>query len=81
MPIPFVAQLVIGVALSYVGYLLQPKPKQPKPPSTSDIENPTAEAGRPKPVVFGSLTVQSPNNIGWWDKEARKRAAKSGGKK
>ncbi len=81
MPIPFLVQLAIGVAINYVGYLLMPKPKQEKPPSTEDLENPTAEAGRPIPVVFGSLTVQSPNDIGFWDKESHTRPMKSGGKK
>jgi len=81
MPAPFLTQLAIGIALSFVGYLLAPKPKQPKPPSTEELENPTAEAGRPVMVVFGSLTIESPNNMGYWDKESVTRKFKSGGKK
>lgn len=81
MPIPFLAQLAIGVALAYVSFLLMPKPKQPKPPATEDLESPTAEAGRPIPVIFGSLTMKSPNNIGYWDKASVTRKLKSGGKK
>lgn len=80
MPIPFLVSLVLGVALSFIGYLLAPKPKQPKPPSTEDLESPTADAGRPIPVIFGSLTITSPNNIGYWDKESVTRKVK-GGKK
>lgn len=81
MPIPFLVQLAVGVALSYVGYLLMPKPKAPKPPSVDDLETPTAEAGRPIPVVFGSMTVQSPNNIGFWDKQMVSREANTSGGK
>lgn len=81
MAVNFLVQLAIGVALAYVSFLLAPKPKQPKPPSTEDLESPTAEAGRPIPVIFGSLTLQSPNNIGFWDKESVTRKMKSGGKK
>jgi len=81
MPLPSLALLAIGILLSYVGYLLTPKPKQGKPPSVDDLENPTAEAGRPIPVVFGSITVQSPNNLGYWDKQIITRGGESGGKK
>ncbi|AET42300.1 tail assembly chaperone [Ruegeria phage DSS3-P1] len=77
MPLPFIASLLIGVALQVVGYLLMPKPKQPRPPSLEDFKEPTAEAGRPIPVVFGSITVQSPNNLGHWDKEVVTRHIKS----
>lgn len=83
MPIPFLVQLVIGIALSYVAYLLAPKPKAAKPPAVEDLENPTAEAGRPIPVVFGSMTISSLNNMGYWDKETIRRDVEtgSGGKK
>jgi len=83
MPIPFLVSLAIGLALSYVAYLLAPKPKQPKPPAAKELENPTAEAGRPIPVVFGSMSVQSLNNMGYWDKQTVQRdvPVDSGGKK
>ncbi len=83
MPIPFIAQLLVGIVLNFVGYLLMPKPKQPKPPAMKDMESPTAESGRPIPVVFGSVTIESPNNLGHWDKSTvtRQVATDSGGKK
>lgn len=81
MPIPFLAQLALGVGLQVLGYLLMPKPKPPKPPATEDVEDPTAETGRPIPVMFGSITLQGPNNMGFWDKEIQTRKANTGGKK
>ena len=81
MPIPFLLQLVIGVGLSIVGYMLMPKPKQPKPDAMQEQEDPTAEAGKPIPVIFGSITVESANLIGFFDKEMIERTVKTGGKK
>lgn len=81
MPIPFFAALLIGLSLSIVGYLLMPKPKQPKPQSVRDFDAPTAEAGRPIPVVFGSMTIKSVNNLGYWDKEIIRREIRVGGGK
>jgi hypothetical protein len=76
VPLPFLAQLAWGVALQVVGFLLAPKPKQPKPPSVSDVEDPTADAGRPIPVVFGSVTITGVNNLGFWDKQIATRKVK-----
>lgn len=63
--------LVVGLLLNIVAYLIMPGPKQPKPPAVKDMEEPTAEAGRPKPVVFGTLTVKGVNVIGFWDVNKR----------
>jgi hypothetical protein len=48
---------VVSVALTAI--FLRPKP--PKPASTSDLEDPVAEAGKPIPVVFGTVTVKGLN--------------------
>lgn len=83
MPIPFIVSVLISVALSVISYMLMPKPKPPKPPAAKDLESPTAEAGRPVPVTFGSITIMSANNMGYWDKETIQRdvPVDSGGKK
>lgn len=79
MALPFLARLAIGIAFQVLGYLLGPRQKAEKPPAVSDIDDPTAEAGRPIPVIFGSVTISSLNNLGFWDKAISTR--KVGGKK
>lgn len=57
--------LLVSLALSVVAYLLAPKPKASKPEAAKQLDNPTAEAGREIPVVFGTVTLTSPN-IHWF---------------
>lgn len=60
--------LLVGLVLNIVAYLLMPRPKAEKPPAVQDIEGPTSEAGRPIPVVFGTITVKGLNVLHWSDK-------------
>lgn len=60
--------VAIAVVLSIVSIVLMPKPKQPKPEAAKDLESPTCEAGRPIPVVFGTMTAKSPNVLWFGDK-------------
>jgi hypothetical protein len=62
--------LLLMLAVTVVLYVLMPKPKQPAPPAVTDMANPTAEAGRPIPVVFGTLTVKGTNILWYGDKLA-----------
>lgn len=64
----FLVMLAISIALSYIAYLLAPKPKQPKPPAAQDMESPTASAGRPVPVIFGTVTIKGLNVMWSGDK-------------
>lgn len=63
--------LIVGLVLNVVAYLLMPKPKQPKPAAARDMDDPTAEAGRPIPVVFGTITVKGLNTLWFGDKSTR----------
>lgn len=81
MAIPFLPALLLGTAMMILGYMLMPKPKQEKPPSTDDLDEPTAEAGRPIPVIWGSMAISSPNLIGNWDKLSRHRRMRKSKKK
>lgn len=76
MAINFLVALAIGLTLQVVGFLLRPKPVKEKPPSLQDIQEPTSEAGRPIPVVFGSGTITGLNLQGSWDKDIHTREIK-----
>ena len=67
----FFLQLLVGVALMVLAFLIMPKPKQEQPAASRDLDNPTAEAGRPVPVVFGTLYVKGGNVIDYMDKGKR----------
>ena len=76
----FLIQLAVLIVSSYVSAALAPKPPKPKPAALSDFDVPTAEEGRPIPVVFGTVWVTGPNVIYYGG--LRTEAIKSsGGKK
>lgn len=58
-------QILLFIVASLVQRLLAPKPPQPKPLELSDFELPTADEGRPIPVVFGTMIVRGPN-VTWY---------------
>jgi hypothetical protein len=62
------AAVVVSVAISF---LLRPKIKAAKPEAVTDLEDPTAEAGRPIPVAFGTITVKGLNVLWFGDKTHR----------
>lgn len=65
----YLALVVISIAINVVVALLMPKPKNNSPSSTREFEAPTADAGRPVPVVFGTVTVKS-SNVLWYGEKA-----------
>lgn len=68
-----ISLLVGAIALQVVGFLLAPRPAQPNPPNAEDIQTPTAEAGRPIPVVFGDVRVTGLNVLWYGDLQTRTR--------
>ena len=73
----FLVMVAIAIALALLAYMLAPKPKQPKPPAAADMDAPTADAGRPINVPFGTITVKGVNIIGYWDKQVRQYKVKA----
>ena len=67
-------QILIGLAFQIIGYLITPKPKQ-ELPVESELDEPTVES---KPIgrAWGSVTIESPQLVGKWDKELNQRDAK-----
>lgn len=76
----FVYYLVVMVVATLVSQALAPKPPEPKPASLSDVDVPTAEEGRPIPVVFGAVLLRGANVVWYGDLEADP-IKKRGGKK
>lgn len=60
-------QMVVAVALAVLAFVFAPKPSSPKNDASRDLEVPTAEAGRPVPVIFGDMTIKGPNCLGYWE--------------
>lgn len=66
----FFIQFLIALALNIIAYVLTPKPKRAKPDAAKDLENPTAEAGRPIPKPFGTITIKGVNVLWFGEKSA-----------
>jgi hypothetical protein len=78
MPIPAVL-IAVAAALAAVvlSILFRPKPKAPQPDETKDLEDPVAEAGKPIPVVFGTITVKGLNVLWFGDKSQKTKKVKA----
>jgi hypothetical protein len=63
----WITTLLVQLAILVVSYALAPKPKTPKPDAAKQSEAPTADAGKPKPVVFGTIEVKGLNCLGYYD--------------
>lgn len=68
---PWFLIVLIAVALDVAAYLIMPKPKAPKPEAMQNAQAPTASAGTPIPVVFGTMTVNGPNCLWYGDTATR----------
>lgn len=68
-----IVALIIGAAIAYSA-----KPPQPPPAEFEDFQVPTAEQGRPIPVVFGTVTITSPTVVWYGNLRYRRVRTKSG---
>jgi hypothetical protein len=75
----YVAVLAVSTLLSLA---LAPKPKQQEAVAEDlqGIKVPTAEEGRPIPVLFGTRDIQN-QNVVWYGDLATQAVKKKGGKK
>lgn len=80
MALPFLTQLLIGVAALFAAAVLYPKPKQPKPPSVEDLQDPTASTDRAVIVVFGSVLIKGGNFLSLNNKGITHRSVSIGKK-
>ena len=72
--------LAVLLVTSQISAALAPKPPAPKPAALSDVQVPTAEEGRPIPVVFGAVLITGANVV-WYGDLAIDPIRKGGGKK
>lgn len=72
----FWVAFLVALALNIISYMLMPKPKASKPEAATDMDNPTADAGRPIPVVFGEVTISSPNVLWFGEKSIKTYSVK-----
>ncbi len=70
--------IVVFIIAYAIAIAMTPGPVTPKPPVLSDISVPTAEPGRPIPVVFGTYVIKSPNVVWYGDLGYKKVKTKSG---
>ena len=74
------AQLIVWIVTALIQYALTPKPPKPQAAELKDFDAPTAEEGRPIPVVFGAVLLRGANVVWYGDLEAEP-IKKKGGKK
>jgi len=72
----WLVSLIVSVALQVITVVLTPKPKGSKPKAVVQAKDPTAEAGRPIPVLFGTALITETNVLGFWDKQTRQYQVK-----
>lgn len=58
-------QLVIALVMMAISYALMPKPPTPPAAGLADVQAPTAEVGRPIPVIFGTVMLRG-SNVLWY---------------
>lgn len=63
----WIAYIIIFIIAIVLAVVLAPKPPNAKPAMLEDFDMPTAEPGRPIPVVFGTYVVKSPNVVWYGD--------------
>ena len=72
----FLIPLLISLAVSVVSILLTPMPKAAKPAAAQDAQYPTASAGTPIVVVFGTMKLKAPNVLYYSEKSTNQHDVK-----
>lgn len=67
MVLAIIVELIIMIVAMILAYVLAPKPKGPKAATLYDFNIPTAEDGKPVPVIFGTVWISSFNVLWYGD--------------
>lgn len=62
-------QIIVLLIIQLIIALLTSHPKQPKPPAADPLENPTIDAGRPIPRLWGTMWQEDSNILWYGDKQ------------
>lgn len=62
-----IASLILTVVSTIISMVMQPRPIPPISASLSDFQVPTAEEGRPIPVIFGTVLIKGANVVWYGD--------------
>ncbi len=65
-------QIIYYIIVAIIAIAVAPKPPKPRPATLEDFDIPTAEEGRPVPVVFGTVKVTGPNVLWYGDLSTNK---------
>lgn len=60
--------IAIMIVLMILSALMRPKVKAPTPAASQELDSPVADAGKPVGVIFGTITITSPNVLWYGDK-------------
>lgn len=71
-------QIGLLIVSALISYALRPRPPTPRPAALGEFNVPTAEEGRPIPVVFGTVWITGPNVL--WYGDLNSTPIKKGGK-
>lgn len=71
--------LVLMVVSTIISMVFRPKPIPPAAAALSDFTVPTADPGRPIPIIFGTVLVKGPNVVWFGDLRTVPIQAPSGG--
>lgn len=75
---PFIAYLIVFAVALAVAVSVQPAMPEQPPATLKDMQLPTAEPGRPIPVVFGTFVVTGANVVWYGDLVSRAVRAEGG---
>ena len=75
----FVAYLIIFAVAFAAASAFAPAAAVPVPASLEDFNFPTAEPGRPVPVIYGTVLMRAPNVV-WYGDLSNQPVKASGGK-
>lgn len=75
----FAIIIIAALVAVAVSIAMAPKPPSVDPQSLGEGDLPTAEEGKPIPVVFGTYTIKSPNIV-WYGDIGYKAVKTSSGK-